>query len=98
MVLANAMLTLDGVTVSGSVITDNASIELDNTVKLKDGATIQGASAASRGADRGAILVVRFILTANPECGLSGPNPLDQQAAGVLPAHVLINVACPFKG
>ncbi len=48
-VTADAELTLDGVTVSGTVITDNSSIALDNTVKLKEGARIQGASAASKG-------------------------------------------------
>ncbi|MET4274036.1 VCBS repeat-containing protein [Bradyrhizobium sp. F1.2.2] len=48
-VTANAKLTLDGITVSGSTITDNAGIELDNTVKLKDGASIQGGAVANIG-------------------------------------------------
>ncbi|MDE5462635.1 hypothetical protein [Bradyrhizobium sp. CSS354] len=48
-VTADAELTLDGVTVS-TVITDKSSIALDNTVKLKDGATIKGVSTASKGA------------------------------------------------
>ena len=38
----NAKLTLDNVTVSGTTITDNSSIELDNNVTLTGGATIQG--------------------------------------------------------
>nr|WP_249132814.1 hypothetical protein [Bradyrhizobium diazoefficiens] len=49
-VIVNAQLTLDGMTVSGSTITDKSGIVLANTVQLKDGATIQGASAASPGA------------------------------------------------
>ncbi|MBW5434787.1 hypothetical protein FXB41_08320 [Bradyrhizobium canariense] len=48
-VTADAKLTLDGITVSGSTITDNAGIELDNTVKLQDGAGIQGGAVANIG-------------------------------------------------
>ncbi|WP_280705032.1 VCBS domain-containing protein [Bradyrhizobium sp. BR13661] len=48
-VTADAKLTLDGVTVSGSTITDNASIELDNTVKLQDGAEIKGGPVTNNG-------------------------------------------------
>ncbi|WP_083869908.1 VCBS domain-containing protein [Bradyrhizobium sp. WSM1253] len=48
-VTADAKLTLDGITVSGSTITDNAGIELDNTVKLQDGASIQGGAVANIG-------------------------------------------------
>jgi hypothetical protein len=43
-VTVNAKLTLDTVTVNGTAITDNASLELDNTVKLTSGATLEGAS------------------------------------------------------
>lgn len=48
-VLANAKLTLDGVTVSGTVITDNGGVELDNLVKLKDGARIKGGAITNSG-------------------------------------------------
>ncbi|MGY4484729.1 type II secretory pathway component HofQ [Bradyrhizobium sp. LM3.2] len=34
---------------SGSTITDNSSIELDNTVKLKDAAKIQGGAITNNG-------------------------------------------------
>lgn len=49
-VTADAELTLDGIAVSGTVITDKSSIVLDGTVKLDDGAIIKGTSAASKGA------------------------------------------------
>ncbi|QQO19548.1 FecR domain-containing protein [Bradyrhizobium diazoefficiens] len=49
-VTADAELTLDGIAVSGTVITDKSSIVLDGTVKLNDGAIIKGTSAASKGA------------------------------------------------
>src|SRR6202022_2110902 len=42
-VTVDAKLTLDTVTVSGTIITDNSSIELDNTVKLAGGATLRRA-------------------------------------------------------
>jgi VCBS repeat-containing protein len=45
-ITADAALTLDGVTVSGTVITDKSSVVLANTVQLKDGATIQGTDGA----------------------------------------------------
>jgi len=48
-VTADAKLTLDSITVSGTVITDNASIELDNTVKLQDGAEIKGGPVTNNG-------------------------------------------------
>src|SRR5438270_717893 len=44
-----AKLTLDTMTVSGTTITDKGKIELDNTVKLTGGATIQGASSSLKG-------------------------------------------------
>src|SRR4051812_42956721 len=44
-----AKLTLDSMTVSGTTITDKGKIELDNTVKLTGGATIQGASSSLKG-------------------------------------------------
>jgi hypothetical protein len=44
-VTVDAALTLDGTTVSGTTVTDNGGgIELDNTIALKGGATIQGGS------------------------------------------------------
>jgi hypothetical protein len=48
----DAKLTLDTMTVSGTTINDNSdgSIELDHTVKLTGGATIQGPSTATLGA------------------------------------------------
>ncbi|WP_177196033.1 VCBS domain-containing protein [Bradyrhizobium sp. OK095] len=49
-ITADAALTLDGVTVSGTVVTDKSSVVLANTVMLKDGATIQGTSSATKGA------------------------------------------------
>jgi hypothetical protein len=48
-VTVDAQLTLDTVTVSGTLITDNFSIELDNTVKLAGGATIQDGPITNNG-------------------------------------------------
>ncbi|MFC4839373.1 hypothetical protein ACFPFP_13100 [Bradyrhizobium sp. GCM10023182] len=48
-VTADAKLMLDGITVSGSVITDNSSIELDHTVKLQGSAKIQGGPVTNNG-------------------------------------------------
>jgi hypothetical protein len=44
-VTVDAELTLDSVTVSGTIITDNAGVELDDTVTLEGGATIEGGEA-----------------------------------------------------
>jgi VCBS repeat-containing protein len=49
-ITADAALTLDGVTVSGTEITDKSSVVIANTVMLKDGATIQGTSSSTKGA------------------------------------------------
>ena len=43
-------LTLDGMTVNGTTITDEGTIVLDDTVKLTGGATLEGASASALGA------------------------------------------------
>jgi fibronectin-binding autotransporter adhesin len=49
-VTVDAVLTLDNVTVSGTTINDHSGIELDGTVKLGGGASIQGTSSAVLGA------------------------------------------------
>jgi Concanavalin A-like lectin/glucanases superfamily/Cadherin-like len=49
-VTVDAVLTLDNVTVTGTTINDDAGIELDDTVKLSSGASIQGTSSESLGA------------------------------------------------
>nr|WP_249157869.1 FecR domain-containing protein [Bradyrhizobium sp. KB893862 SZCCT0404] len=48
-VIAHAKLTLNGVTVSGTDITDTAGLELDKLVKLKDGANIHGGAVTNLG-------------------------------------------------
>ncbi|WP_300254107.1 tandem-95 repeat protein, partial [Bradyrhizobium sp.] len=49
LVIVDAQLTLDDVTVSGSVITDNSSVVLGDTVKLKDSAEIKGGPVTNNG-------------------------------------------------
>ena len=46
---SDVTLTLDNVTVSGTTITDNASVALDDTVKLTGGAIIQGGAITNNG-------------------------------------------------
>ncbi len=48
-VTADAKLTLDTMTVSGTTITDNAGVEIDNTVKLTGGAIIQSGTITNKG-------------------------------------------------
>ncbi|MDA9399784.1 FecR domain-containing protein [Bradyrhizobium sp. CCBAU 45389] len=48
-VTVDAGLTLDGITVSGTDITDNSGVALGGTVKLKDGARIQGGAVTNLG-------------------------------------------------
>src|SRR4029077_5550365 len=49
-VTVDGRLSLDDAAVSGSTITDNSSIELDGTVILTGGATIEGQSSSQLGA------------------------------------------------
>src|SRR5260221_9245488 len=56
-------------TVNGSTITDNSTVETDHTVKLKGDATIKGASAESQG-----------LVTNNGTLEVSGPATLQDLA------------------
>ncbi|QAU49560.1 hypothetical protein XH91_32165 [Bradyrhizobium guangzhouense] len=66
-VIANAKLTLDGITVSSSVITDNAGLELDDVVKLEASAKIQGGPVTNNGTLEisGAATLLNDIVTNN---------------------------------
>ncbi|WP_244645996.1 VCBS domain-containing protein [Bradyrhizobium campsiandrae] len=77
-IIADAKLTLNGITVSGSTITDNSSIELDNTVKLQDGAKIQGGPVTNNGKLEiaGAAALLNDVVTNNGTVQVDGSQTL----------------------
>ncbi|WP_244659429.1 FecR domain-containing protein [Bradyrhizobium guangdongense] len=77
-VIADAKLTLDGVTVSGSVITVQSGVELDDTVQLKGGARIQGGPVTNKDTLEiaGAATLLNDIVTNNGTVTVDGSQTL----------------------